>query len=127
MSGYIASFTVYTMAIIGFLFLAFVVTKKSIASGNLKSKKDRFLSIETSLDLAPRKTLHVVKAGNEKFLISADAERTNFLTKLEDSDILPREATIEKPAYIATKETTINKNVEQKTAMMRGILEKMGT
>ncbi len=83
MTGYLVSFTVYTLAMIGIIFIAFVVAKKCMLTGNFNNKNDQFLSIESSLSMGPRKMLYVIKAGNEKFLISSDVEKSTFLTKLE--------------------------------------------
>lgn len=88
MSHYIAGFTFYTLAIIGLLLLAYIIAKKSMMSSNYLKAKNRYLDVEHSLSIAPRKTLQVVKAGNEKFLIALDSERTTFLTKLAEQDIL---------------------------------------
>ncbi|MFA6989035.1 MAG: flagellar biosynthetic protein FliO [Candidatus Gastranaerophilaceae bacterium] len=82
MSGYIAGFTFYTLAIIGVILLAFVVAKKSMLNFNISKKKEFFLDIEHSINIAPRKTVQVVRAGDERFLIALDPERTTFLTKL---------------------------------------------
>lgn len=82
MSVYLINFIVYTTAMIGMIFLAVFVYKKFSYSGKAKSK---FLNIEDSINLAPRKNLYVVKAGKERFLIASDAERTSFLAKLESN------------------------------------------
>lgn len=67
---------------IGIIFVGFFVVKKcSISRRGARSHND-FLEIETSLSIEPRKTLHVIRAGNEKILIATDAENTSFLTKL---------------------------------------------
>lgn len=82
MGGYIVHFTVYTMAMVGLIFFAVYVYKK-IANGSLCSKNAKFLSIEDSMSLSPRKSIHVIRAGNEKFLIASDVDRTTLLAKLE--------------------------------------------
>lgn len=81
MSGYMANFTVYTMAMTGLICFAVFVYKK-ITDGTFKSGSGKFLSVEESMSLSPRKTLHVVKAGNEKFLIASDIDRTTLIAKL---------------------------------------------
>jgi len=81
MSGYVINFTVYTMAMIGLICFAVFVYKK-VMCGSLHNKSSKFLSVEESMNLSPRKTLHVVRAGNEKFLIASDAERTTLISKL---------------------------------------------
>lgn len=82
MGGYIANFTVYTMAMIGLICFAVFVYKK-ITDGTMRSNNTKFLSIEETMSLTPRKTLHVVRAGNEKFLIASDVDRTTLISKLE--------------------------------------------
>lgn len=82
MYNYIVGFSVYTLAMIGIIFIGFVVVKKcSMARSGAKSHNN-FLEIETSLSIEPRKTLHVIRAGGEKILVATDADRTTFLTKL---------------------------------------------
>ncbi|EKE03703.1 MAG: hypothetical protein ACD_20C00162G0005 [uncultured bacterium] len=88
MTGYIVSFTVYTLAMIGVLLIGFIVVKKSLIPGYNPTAKNKFLSVETSLSLEPRKNLYIVKAGSERFLISTDAQSSNFLAKL-DADNMP--------------------------------------
>lgn len=79
MGGYITGFIVYTAAMIGVIFLAvFVYSKFSFKS----SSKSKFLNVEDCINLAPRKNLYVIRAGNEKFLIASDAERTSLISKL---------------------------------------------
>lgn len=113
MTGYIASFAVYTSAMIGLICLAFIVAKKFMITDNFSCKKNRFLSVETSLSLAPRKTLYVVKAGNEKFLISSDAERTSFLTKLTQENVrqIKKKTDIKEQNLQAANEKTLKKPV----------------
>ncbi len=87
MGHYIAQFSIYTMAMIGLIcFALFVYKKFSISAMPLKRKG--MLNIEDAFGLSPRKTLYIVKAGNERFLIAADLERTTLISKLnvqEDS------------------------------------------
>ena len=82
MSGYVINFTVYTLAMTGLICFAVFVYKR-ITDGAFRSNKSKYLSIEETMSLTPRKTLHVVRAGNEKFLIASDADRTTLISKLE--------------------------------------------
>ena len=82
MGSYILNFTVYTMAMCGLIFFALFIYKK-FADGGIYSKNSKFLKVEDTLSIGPRKTLYVVKAGNEKFLIAGDAEKTSLISKLE--------------------------------------------
>lgn len=81
MGGYLANFAVYTLAMIGLIFFALFVYKK-VTDG--ASTKSNFLQIEDRINLAPRKTLCVVKAGKERFLIASDADRTSLISKLDE-------------------------------------------
>jgi len=81
MGIYLVNFLVYTMAMVGLLFVCLVVYKKTMANAKCTKNNDE-LVVENALKIAPRKTVYVVKAGGEKFLIAGDAERTTFLAKL---------------------------------------------
>ena len=98
MGGYLASFSVYTFAMIGFLFFAVAIYKKT--SANITGNKSGGMEIEESLSLSPRKKLCVVRVNDEKFLIAADTERTEFLAKLDNN----------KPADIGNNLVRLNKN-----------------
>lgn len=84
MGGYIANFTVYTMAMLGLIFFALFVYKKFM-NGGLGAGSSKFLCVEETMNINPRKSLMVVRAGNEKFLIASDVDRTTLLSKLNDS------------------------------------------
>lgn len=80
MGGYFLNFIVYTTAMIGVIFLAVFVYKKTSFIGNTNSK---FLNVEDTMTLSPRKRLYVVRAGEERFLIASDTERTTLISKLQ--------------------------------------------
>jgi flagellar biogenesis protein FliO len=82
MGGYLTGFIVYTAAMIGVIFIAVFAYSKFSFKGSSKSK---FLNVEDCISLAPRKNLYVIRAGNEKFLVASDAERTNLISKLNES------------------------------------------
>lgn len=81
MTSYLLTFTVYTMAMVGVIFLALFAYKKFSVQNNRVSAS-KFLEIEDCVTIGVRKQLYVVRAGEEKFLIASDAERTTFLSKL---------------------------------------------
>ncbi len=85
MNIYLVNFAVYTLAMIGFIALALFIYKKSVYSGNV-SKNKEFLQVENTLRLSAAKTVYVIKAGNEKFLIAGDAANTTMLAKLNDNN-----------------------------------------
>src|ERR1044072_1229538 len=86
---HLGSFILYTLFAIGMIYAAYYYARKH--SGNLlgglgekiipggKMK----LEVESSLSLEPRKTLYVVRAGAELFLLSPSMEGTQFLSRLE--------------------------------------------
>ena len=114
MFGYLAGFCVYTFAMIGIILVGFVVAKKCMYGNGSAKSKDKFLEVENSLVIEPKKTIYVLKAGNEKFLIASDMERTSFLTKLDSSNlpILGKEDNISSEDNLVRKNTNIRKSSE---------------
>lgn len=87
---YISNFIVYFLAMIGIIILALYVYKKfSISS--FSTRRNNSLKVEDTLSLSPRKTLFVIRDGNERFLIAADLERTTLISKLEDREEVQEE------------------------------------
>ena len=78
--GYLANFIVYTLAMVGVIMLALLVFKLSTSSGAKSGSK--FLKVHDTLSLGPRKTLYIVSAGDEKFLIAGDVDKTSLISKL---------------------------------------------
>ena len=87
MGSYILNFTVYTMAMCGLICFALFVYKK-FATGCFSNKNTQFLNVEETLSLTPRKTLYVIKAGEERFLIASDADNTTLISKLETTNTI---------------------------------------
>ena len=83
MNSYLINFAAYSFAMVGFILTIFFVYKKSINPGVSKKEKD-FLKIENTLKLSPVKTIYVIKAGTEKFLIAGDSANTTMLAKLKE-------------------------------------------
>lgn len=84
---YLSNFIVYFLAMIGIIILALYVYKQFNIS-SFSTKRSNFLSIEDSLNINPRKTLYVVREGNERFLIAADLDRTTLISKLESKEVV---------------------------------------
>lgn len=82
--GYLTNFIVYTFAMVGVIVLALVVYKNANNIGNKSGAK--YLKVHDTLSLGPRKTLYIVSAGEEKFLIAGDVDRTTLISKLEVKD-----------------------------------------
>ena len=79
--GYLANFIVYTLAMVGVIVVALLVFKNS--TGITTKSSSKTLKIHDTLSLGPRKTLYIVSAGNEKFLIAGDVDKTSLISKLE--------------------------------------------
>lgn len=94
MGGYVVNFTVYTMAMIGLICFAVFVYKK-ITDGSIHSKGTNMLGVEESMSLSPRKTLHIVRAGKERFLIASDIDKTTLISKLNDGESFDTEHFVE--------------------------------
>ncbi len=80
--GYMLNFIVYTIAMVGIIFLAVFVYKKFSFCAGTKSK---FLNVEDCISIGPRKELFVVRAGNERFLVASDVGRTSLISKLNSN------------------------------------------
>lgn len=83
--GYLTNFIVYTMAMVGVMVLALLVFKNATSGGNKGGGK--FLKVIDSMSLGARKTLYIVSAGEEKFLIAGDVDKTTLISKLNTSSI----------------------------------------
>lgn len=79
--GYLTHFLVYLLAMLSVIGLALFVYKK-FSIGNFAPKNNNSLRVEDILNLSPRKTLYVINANGEKFLIAGDMERTTLISKL---------------------------------------------
>lgn len=100
MQGYFVQFLAYTMAMVGF-FTVCLLTYKKLCAKQLSVSNQDSLSIENVLRINARKQIYIVKAGNERFLVAADTERTTMLAKLEDENISETQdkaMTLKKPA-----------------------------
>ncbi len=84
MTHYLVSFVTYTFAIIGLMIIALCIYKK-VTTTIQKGTKGDFLGLEHRLDLSARKSIYVIRAGNERFLIASDIDRTTLLAKLNDT------------------------------------------
>jgi len=89
MSGYLINFSIYTLAMIGVIFVALFVFKNFANKGF--SKKSDYLSIVETMNLSTRKTIYVIKAGEQKFLVASDIDRTSLIAKLDDGVKVMRE------------------------------------
>lgn len=83
MKIYILNFLVYTMAMVGVIYVSLMIFKRTMTQNNLNSNSN--LKIESSLNISPRKNLHVVNVDGERFLIASDIQNTTFLSKLNST------------------------------------------
>ena len=120
MGVYLINFLVYSMAMVGLLFVCLMVYKKTMAN-NYSKKNSEELTVENAMNLSARKTLYIVKAGNEKFLIASDAERTTFLAKLNDIENTNTKQIQEIPndIFFSINENELNK--EKKANEQKGV------
>lgn len=84
--GYLANFIVYTLAMVGVMMIAVFVFKNSTAYSSKSGGK--LLKVTDTLSLGARKTLYIVSAGEEKFLIAGDVDRTSLIAKLNQEEKL---------------------------------------
>ena len=129
--GYLANFMVYTLAMIGVIFVALLVFKN--ATGVSHKNSSKVLKVHDTLSLGPRKTLYIVSAGDEKFLIAGDVDKTSLISKLNTQTKTPEitfKETIEslpkKNDYIDKTSLGIHK-VQSKpySAVMKNLAEKL--
>lgn len=117
--GYLANFMVYTLAMVGVIVVALLVFKNA-TSGGCGNKTSKHLKVIDTMSLGPRKTLYIVSAGAEKFLIAGDVDKTTLISKLETTS--PIEAPVKTEAVKvqepSTFQTTMS-NLAKSTFMDR--------
>ena len=77
MTTYLINFLVYSMAMVGLLFVCLMVYKKTMVNPR-SLKNNNNLVIENALNLSSRKTIYIVKAGEEKVLEKNKAIEEKF-------------------------------------------------
>lgn len=128
MAGYLVNFGIYTMAMLGLIFFALMVYKKFAIGGSFsKVTKNSNLSIEETMTIGPRKTLYVVKAGEERFLIAGDVDKTTLISKLDNNNSEVSETINEQP--ISAEESVVKTagkilNYVKNTTTVKKITEK---
>ena len=114
--GYLANFIVYTLAMVGVIVLALWVFKSSSVTVNKKSSKH--LSVIDTMSLGPRKTLYIVSAGKEKFLIAGDVDKTTLISKLGIKDSCSETVqVVPKPLVVEDFKSTME-NLNNKSSYM---------
>ncbi len=126
MTHYLIKFIFYTAGVIGFLLIAYIVAKNSLSSGNVFKKKTGNLEIEETLAISPRKTLHIVKAFDEKFLIASDQNSTTLLAKLNAEGEITEETKQEFSEYLEEKPIKQQEiKSSKKSSVIQSMLEKL--
>src|SRR5574344_1579187 len=124
MGTYLVNFSLYTLAMVGVIFCGLFVFK-SVMGGNTFTRKSAFVKILDVVKLSPRKSLYVIKAGNEKFLIAGDTERTTLISKLDGAkntveECISQENIVQEPveeifnSEISPKRATISEDIFKK-------------
>lgn len=92
---YLGSFVGYTLLAIGLIYGAYWFLRKQpnnwltgTAFQKTGDAKKALLEVEANLALEPRKNLYVVRAGQDRFLISTTMEQTQCLAKLTEENEL---------------------------------------
>lgn len=122
MNHYIVGFAFYTLAMVGIIYIGFIIAK-SVLKMPYATRKNSILSVEDILPLTPRKKLYVIKVANERFLISGDVDNTTLLAKLEQNELFYKNIEIEKsphstfdrdelPEHVRVKISTIIKKLD---------------
>ena len=131
MGGYLLNFSIYTLAMLGVICIALFVFKFAM-SGSPLSKKSKFLNVEDTLKLSARKSIYVLRAGNEKFLVAADVDSTSLISKLNSGDDLNiqefDQSMTENSNTSAFGDEVIDmkkRRASSKSPMMRGIANKL--
>ena len=109
MNSYLIHFATYTFAMIGFIVIVLFVYKKTMYS-QTDGVNRNFLKVENTLKLTPTKTVYVIKAGTERFLVAGDSSNTTMLAKLDENNVNIPEVT----ASEKVSETFALKDVLQK-------------
>ena len=104
---YIISFTVYALAMSGLIALALIVYKK-VTNISCTNKKTKELSIEETMNINPRKTLMIVKAGDERFLIASDVDKTTLISRLGQNETLTAQTQETQTTQLPKSSTVVN-------------------
>ena len=125
MTQYLIKFIFYTSGVIGLLLIAFMVAKSSLNINSTVRKKTGKLEIEESLAISPRKTLHIVKAFNEKFLIASDATSTTFLAKLNSDNEIDENYQNNFQEYLEEKPANNVQQYQEAGSVIKSMLNKL--
>lgn len=91
MTSYIWSFFIYTLGAVGVLLAGYIVAKHFINSGfdMIKNPQKDFLKLEQGIRLEQKKSVYLLRAGNQRFLVASSPEGVTFLSELNPDNVLP--------------------------------------
>lgn len=118
--GYLTHFIVYILAMMSVIGIALWVYKQFSAT-NVKGKRSGSLNVEEVLSLSPRKTLYVINAHGEKFLIAGDLDRTTLISKLDDKKEVRN--TVDLSDFIKKEDVLY---AQEKEPVMKNLVKKLG-
>ncbi len=118
--GYLTHFIVYILAMMSVIGIALWVYKQFSAT-NVKGKRSGTLNVEEVLTLSPRKTLYVINAHGEKFLIAGDLDRTTLISKLDDKKEVRN--TVDLSDFIKKEDVLYT---QEKEPVMKNLVKKLG-
>ena len=124
--GYLSHFAVYTLAMLSVIGIALFVYKK-FNMVNFSSRKSNLLRVEDVLSLSPRKTLYVINANGEKFLIAGDLDRTTLISKLEQKEQVREkrnEHSVDLAEFIQNEDILYSSS--EKEPVMKNLVKKLG-
>lgn len=120
--GYLSNFIVYVLAMLGVIMLALFVFKNATSCKTTNSNCNNLRVLDT-LSLGARKTLYIVAAGKEQFLIAGDVDHTSLISKLNSKESYEEEisaiATSENKDYTTKSYRSLNiPNIPKRTNFM---------
>ena len=103
--GYLANFMVYTLAMVGVIVIALMVFKS--ATGSVGKGTSKFLKVHDTLS-----------AGEEKFLIAGDVDKTSLISKLNSNETNIELSHIEQKSLITNDFKTTMENLNNRVSYM---------
>lgn len=122
--GYLTHFLVYVFAMLSVIGIALFVYKK-FSMVNSNGRKSNSLSVEDVLSLTPRKSLYVINANGERFLIAGDLERTTLISRLGETSNNERynERSVDLTEFIKKEDILY---ASEKQPVMKNLVKKLG-
>ena len=125
MTQYLFKFIFYTSGVIGILLIGYVVAKNFLSGAFVMSNKKGNLEIEESLAISPRKSLHIVRAFDEKFLVASDATSTTLLARLNSENEVIDKTNVEEFSNYLEPKNQPEKPTRKSGSVIHSMLEKL--